>query len=77
MNHRATPAISRWAKASSHSSFAALRHCCDRLSAHNSSSCSDFVEHSKRYSNGGMGLFTGQGLQARYGHVFYQHMTGV
>lgn len=58
--HLATPAHSLCANASSHSAFAAFRHLAERFNAANSNSCSEFVEHSNRYSKGGK--FTGISL---------------
>src|SRR5262245_11957332 len=53
INHLATPANSRCATASSHSSLATFRCICDLLSADNSIWCNDLSEHSIRYANEG------------------------
>jgi hypothetical protein len=53
INHRATPAHSLCDTASSHSFFAVLRHWFDRFSAASSRSCSDWCEHSSKYSRDG------------------------
>lgn len=76
MNHLATPAISRWASASSHSSLAALRHCWERLSEFSSNSCSDCVEQDNRYSNGGRGGVTsGLRVLGFLPGLYYSHVN--
>jgi hypothetical protein len=56
INHRATPATSRCATASSHSIFARFRQFAERFNAAISRSCKDTTEHSNRYSSGGRGF---------------------
>ena len=54
ISHRATPAASRCATASSHSFLAARRHCWLRFRQANSKSCNELSEQVKRYSSGGI-----------------------
>lgn len=57
INHRAIPAISRWATLSAHSTLARFRQCAERSRAFISKSLNEISEHSSRYSSGGSGGF--------------------